>query len=373
MQLAIVVSWLNQYGGAERVIESVHALYPDSPIFTTIHSPRALPSTWRDWDIRPSWLNHLPFINERHQLYLPFYPLGVESLDLRGYDTVLSITSAFAHGVRVDAGARHICYCLTPARFLWDTRTYLANEKVGVLARTFLPAALAPLRAWDQRAARGVTEFIAISRIVQQRIAKCYNRDSVIIYPPVNIDRFSVLLHPTRDYFFVQSRLIPYKHIDLAIKACNKLGLPLIIAGEGRDRPRLEKLAGPTVRFLGRVSDEETKDLMANCRAFIFPGEEDFGISPLEANAAGRPVIAFAGGGALDSITENVNGALFREPDVDSLVEVLQKFDERAFEPTVVRACAERFAESVFQSQLGDYLAGHSLVSEGQSTTASHN
>jgi glycosyltransferase involved in cell wall biosynthesis len=373
MNLAIVVSWLNQYGGAERVIESVHARYPDAPVFTTIHSPRALPMTWRDWDIRPSWLNRLPFINERHQLYLPFYPLGVGSLDLRGYETVLSITSGFAHGVRVDADARHVCYCLTPARFLWDTRTYLANENVGAILRALLPAALAPLRAWDRHAAEKVTDFVAISRIVQERIARCYNRESVIIYPPVNVTRFSVLPQPTRDYFFVQSRLIPYKHIDLAIEACNKLRLPLVIAGEGRDRPRLEKLAGPTVRFLGRVTDEETKTLMANCRAFIFPGEEDFGISPLEANAAGRPVIAFAGGGALDSISEDVNGELFHEPVVESLIEVLYKFDDRRFEPSVVRACAERFAESVFQSQLGDYLAGHSLASERQSTTAGHN
>jgi glycosyltransferase involved in cell wall biosynthesis len=370
LKLAFVVSWLNQYGGAERVLEAAHELFPDAPVYTSIFDPHALPAKYRTWDIRVSFLNRLPGIHHRHQIYLPFYPLAFESFDLREYDLVLSLTSAFAHGVvtaattrylskyrervvAATASTRHLCYCLTPARFLWLYRDYVERESIGRVPRAILPRLISGLRQWDRLAAERVDEFIAISRVVQARIAKFYRRDSIIIHPPVHVHHFH-LAPPSEigDYFLIISRLVPYKRIDLAVQAFNRLGLPLVIAGDGRDRARLEKLAGANIRFVGRASDAERSKLMARCRAFIFPGEEDFGIAPLEANAAGRPVIAFASGGTLDTVVEGVNGVLFREPTADSLAERVQNFDPTAFDPGELRTHAEKFDVRVFQQKL---------------------
>lgn len=350
-KVALVASWLNQYGGAERVLEVAHDLFPDAPVFTSTYWPGAMPAAYRTWDIRVSFLDRLPFARKNQRLLLPFYPLAFESLDLRGYDLILSITSAFAHGVRVPPSARHVCYCLTPARFLWTFRDYVEREQIGRLPRLVLPLFIARLRAWDRRAADRVTQFVAISAKVRERIATFYRRDSVIIYPPVNVDRFS-MSEARGDYFLILSRLVPYKRIDLAVQAFNELGLPLVIAGDGRDRARLREMAKPNVRFLGRVSDETGRDLLARCRAFLFPGEEDFGITPLEANACGRPVIAFGGGGALDSIVEGVTGEFFREPTATALAYVVRKFEDRKYDPQTMRRHAEKFSVSVFKEKL---------------------
>ena len=360
LKIAFVVSWLNQHGGAERVLEAAHLLYPDAPIYTSIYDPRALPPLYSSWDIRVSFLNRFPAVHRRHQLYLPLYPLAFESLDLRGYDVVLSIPSAFAQGVLTSSSTRHICYCLTPARFLWQYREYVENEAVGRAARLVLPLLISPLRQWDRHAAERVDEFIAISRIVQSRIAKFYRRTSTIIPPPVSVSDFHFVPgSEIGDYFLIVSRLVPYKRVDLAVRAFNELGLPLMIAGDGRDRARLEQMAQPNIRFVGRVSDAERQSLMARCRACIFPGEEDFGIVPLEANASGRPAIVYAGGGALDTIVEGLNGVFFREPTVASLAERVRKFDPSGFEPRELRAHAERFDVTVFQSRLREFVEGN--------------
>ncbi len=353
MKIAFVHSWLNQYGGAERVLEAAHALFPHAPVYTSIYDPQALPPLYRTWDIRVSFMNRFPAIHRRHQIYLPFYPLAFESFDLRSYDLVLSIPSAFAHGVLTSTSTRHVCYCLTPARLLWQYREYVENEALGRAARAFLPFVVSPLRLWDRLAAERVDEFVAISRVVQSRIAKFYRRTSAIIYPPIHTESFQAApATEVGDYFLILSRLVPYKRVDLAIQAFNALGLPLVIAGDGRDRARLEKMARANVRFLGRVSDVQRRELMARCRALVFPGEEDFGITPLEANASGRPVIAYAGGGALDSIVEGVNGALFREPTAESLIQRLSTFDASAYNPAELRAHAEKFDLHVFQQEL---------------------
>lgn len=360
MKIAFVVSWLNQHGGAERVLEAAHVLYPDAPVYTSIYDPRALPDFYRSWDIRPSFLDRLPGVHRHHQLYLPFYPLAFESFDLREYDVVLSIPSAFAHGVLTPSTSRHICYCLTPARFLWQYREYVENETVGRSARLVLPLLISRLREWDRLAAERVDDYVAISRVVQSRIAKFYRRTSAIIYPPVEISDFTpVPPSQVGDYFLIVSRLVPYKRVDLAVEAFNALGLPLVIAGDGRDRARLEGMARPNVRFLGRVSDAERRGLMARCRAFVFPGEEDFGIAPLEANASGRPAIAFAGGGALDTIIEGANGVFFREATGASLAERVRTFDTSQFDPREIRAQAERFDTRVFQTKIREFVDGN--------------
>ncbi len=355
MRAALVCSWLNQYGGAERVLEVVHDMFPDAPVYTSMYWPEALPQQYRAWEIRTSFLNRLPLIKRHHQPFLPLYPLGFESLDLDGYDLVLSVTSAFAHGVIVRPGVTHVCYCLTPARFLWYDAAYAQRENLGRLSRAVLPFVLPALRTWDTVAANRVDHFVAISQAVQRRIARFYRRPARVIYPPVQTSDFAVS-DEQDDYYLILGRLIPYRRVDLAIRAFNALGLPLVIAGDGRDRRSLERIAGPSVRFLGRVSDEERRRLLSRCRAFLWPGEEDFGIAPLEANASGRPVIAYAAGGALETVVEGVTGAFFREATPESLADVVSKFDARAYDPAALRRHAERFDVARFRSELAGFV-----------------
>ncbi len=283
MKVAIVHDWLNQIGGAERVLETLVEMFPQAPVFTTIYWRAGMPARYRAWDIRSTWLDRAPFIYHHHQPYLPLYPLAVQSINLRGYDLILSNKSGFCHGVRTTPGQLHIDYCLTPTRYVWDFPGYAAREGVGRMATLALRPLIRWLQGWDRRAADGVDHFIAISREVQARIARFYRRDSTIIYPPVDTDRYRPSPDPLGDYFLVVSRLIPYKRIDLAVRACSELRLPLVIVGEGRDRAALETIAGPTVRFRGRLPDAEVGELLAHCQALIFPGYEDFGITPVEA------------------------------------------------------------------------------------------
>jgi glycosyltransferase involved in cell wall biosynthesis len=302
-------------------------------------------------------MDRLPGIHRHHQPYLLFYPLAFGGLELRDFDLVISNKSAFAMGVRTTPGTRHVCYCLTPTRFVWDFDTYVSREQVGGLARSSVRPFLGRLQRWERAAADRVDAFVAISGAIQARIQRFYERDSVIVYPPVNTMHFAPSPDGAHDdYFLIVSRLVPYKRIDLAVRAFTELGLPLWIAGSGRDRASLEAMAGPNVRFLGRVPDEDLGRLMARCRAFVFPGLEDFGIAPVQAMAAGRPVLAFAGGGALDYVVEGVTGVLFHEQTPGSLADAVRRFDESAFTPAAIRAQAERFDTEVFKTKLMDVI-----------------
>jgi glycosyltransferase involved in cell wall biosynthesis len=257
--------------------------------------------------------------------------------------------------VQTSPKTHHVCYCLTPTRFVWDLETYVGREQVSGLVRGAVRPFLRWLQRWERSAASRVDDFVAISGEVQARIQRLYGRQSVVIYPPVSTARFA----PSRghdDYFLIVSRLIPYKRIDLAVQAFTRLGLPLWIAGDGRDRQSLEAMAGPNVHFLGRVPDEELGLLLARCRAFVFPGLEDFGIAPVEAMAAGRPVIAYAGGGALESVAEGISGVLFREQTPESLAGAVTRFDEADFDPAVIRAHAAKFDISVFKSRMQAFI-----------------
>ncbi|MHB1354979.1 MAG: glycosyltransferase [Anaerolineae bacterium] len=355
MRLAIVCSWLNQYGGAERVLEVLHSMYPETPFYTSVYLPNALPAKDRGWDIRPSFVNRLPLAKTKPQFYLPLYPQAFEQFDLRSYDTVLSVTSSFAHGVLTTPQTRHICYCLTPARFLWNYPAYVEREGIGRLVRWLLPFYLTRLRMWDRLAADRVDEFIAISRTVQQRIAKVYQRESTILYPPVQIGELATPQIP-EDYYLIVSRLIPYKRIDLAVQAFNQLGLPLRIVGEGRDRAKLKAMARPNIQFLGYCSDEQKKQLMARCKAFIFPGEEDFGLAPLEAMAMGRPVVAFAAGGALDTVADQKSGVFFAQPTPESLAQAVISLLDCKFDASAIQHHAKHFDESVFRAGIRSIL-----------------
>jgi len=246
-----------------------------------------------------------------------------------------------------------VCYCLTPTRFVWDFDTYVGREQVGGLARSSVRPFLGRLQRWERTAADRVDAFVAISSAIQSRIRRFYERESEIVYPPVDTARFVPSPDGSHDeYFLIVSRLVPYKRIDLAVQAFTELGLPLRIAGSGRDRASLEAMAGPNIRFLGRVPDEELGQLMARCRAFVFPGLEDFGIAPVQAMAAGRPVIAFAGGGALDYVVEGVTGTFFHEQTSGSLADTVSRFDEAIIVPSAIRAHAEQFDTQLFKSKL---------------------
>lgn len=357
MKVALVHDYLNQMGGAERVVLALHELFPEAPLYTSIYDPQRVDPAFQKMDIRTSFMQKLPFVMKHHQPYLPFYPFAMESLDLRGYDLVLSSSSAFGKGVIVRPETLHICYCHTPMRWCWSYREYVERENLGGMARRILPLLITWLRVWDQTTAMRVDHFIANSPVVAARIQKYYRRESLVIPPPVEASRFP--FDPTvqpGNYFLSLGRLAPYKRVDLAIEACNRLQLPLVVIGGGRDEKRLKGMAGPTIRFLGRLSDSEVLQYMTHCRAFLFPGEEDFGITPLEIQASGRPVIAYGAGGALASMIDGITGIFFHEQTVESLVEVLAAFDERRYDPRKIREHALDFDKPRFQRRILQFV-----------------
>ncbi len=353
-RVAIVHDWLNQIGGAEDVLDVMMNMYPGSTLYTTMYSPEKMPAHYQDWDIRTTWMDKLPGIYNKHQLYLPLYPYGFNHT-VENADVILTNKSGFCIGIPKPKGVQHVCYCLTPSRYVFDLGGYLARERMPAAVNVALAPWANAMKRWERKAAQEVDHFIAISKAIQARIKKHYDRDSVIIYPPVETERFVPMSNP-QDYFLVVSRLIPYKRIDLAVEACSKLGIPLKVAGSGRDRERLESLAGPSVEFLGFVPDEDLPRLMAECKAFLFPGLEDFGITPVQAMAAGRPVIAFNGGGAPDYVLPGLSGQLFETQSVDCLMDALSNFVVDDYDTVAIRQHALKFDRSIFEQQLSDYI-----------------
>jgi glycosyltransferase involved in cell wall biosynthesis len=349
VKIAIVHDYLNQYGGAERVVENLHEMYPDAPIFTTFYDPEAMPESFRSMDIRTSFMQKLPFLRRHFKKYLPLYPWAVESFDLRGFDVVLSSSSAFAKGARVPEGGVHVCYCYTPMRFVWDYGHYFERERIPLPWLLALPAVLRRLRAWDLETEKGVGRFVAISEHIRARIKRVYGRDAAVVYPPVDVGRFSPAGKPD-DYYLVVSRLNAYKNLHLAVAACTRLGRRLLVVGQGPYEKALRGMAGKSVQFLGRVSDEELAPLMSRAAALIFPGEEDFGIAAM---ASGRPVIAYGRGGALETVVDGATGVFFQEPTVDSLAGALERLEKLSWDSAAIRRRAEKFDKSVFQRALG--------------------
>ena len=360
-RIALVHDWLNQMGGAENVLEELVQLFPGAPVFTSIYDRSSMPLAYQAWDIRTTFMQRLPGVTRHHQKYLPVYPLAFGKTDLSGYDLVLSNKSGFCHGVRTDNGKRkatHVCYCLTPTRFLWLFDQYREREQINPVAGALLQPLLAQLRRWDYTAAQRVDHFIAISSEIQRRIRDIYHRASVIIHPPVDTDDFRPAQQPAvGNYYLIVGRLIPYKRIDLAVEAFAHLPQEkLIVVGDGRDRAALQATAPANVSFLGRVDREKIRELLQGCKAFLFPGLEDFGIAPVEAMACGRPVIAFGGGGALDTVDPGSSGELFGEQNVESLLAVLKKFDPSAYDVETCRAQAEKFSRTNFRHKLVKYI-----------------
>ncbi len=355
MRVAIIHDYLNQYGGAERVLEALHELYPEAPVFTSIYDAEAMPAHYRGWDIRTSFMQRLPGWRHHFRRYFLLYPTAFESFDLSAFDLVISSSSAYAKGVIPRPGATHVCYCHTPMRFAWRTRDYVEREAIKGLQSILLPFALTYVRLWDVTTCNRVDTFVANSHAVASRIARYYAREATVIPPPVDLPPYAP--QPAGDFYLAGGRLIPYKRIELIVEAFTHLRLPLKIFGDGRDRSRLQQLAGPTIEFLGWVDEPTRHDLFARCRGFIFPGEEDFGITPLEAMAAGRPVIAYGAGGALETVRDGVTGRFFHEQTAAALAAAVAAARADHYDQLTIRRHAERYSRAIFIERMRALIA----------------
>lgn len=353
MKIAIVHDQLNQFGGAEKVVLAISEIYPNAPIFTSVFNGRAKTYFKRKYIIT-SFLQKLPKFF-RFQWFLPLLPISFERFDLKGYDVVITSSASFAKGVLTDINSVHICYCHTPTRFLWtESQEYIDSIDIPNVIKRILPIIISYLRQWDFLAAQRVDKFIANSKFVAERIRKFYKRDAKVIYPPVEIEKFKI--SEDKGYYLIISRLRPYKKIDIAIEACNELKLPLKIIGEGTEYKKLKKIAGPTIEFLGFVSEKLKIELLSNCKALIYPQEEDFGISAVEALASGKPVIAYKGGGVLEIIKDKVSGIFFEEQTWESLADALVNFNSNEFDSYKLRELSKKFSKEVFKKEIFEFI-----------------
>lgn len=355
MKLAIVHDFLHQLGGAERVLESFHELYPQAPVYTLLYDPRKVPYRAPAWDIRPHRLANRLLLKRFYTLYWPVFPGLVESFKLTGYDVVLTSSYAWVKSLKTEA--LHICYCYTPPRFLYDQFEDYVRRYPAWL-RQIIWRQKEKLRAWDQATAGRPDHYLAISRHVAERIKQYYGREAEVVCPPVNTDYFTPSAGFAErppvpgDYFLVVSRLTPYKRIDLAVEAFNRLGQTLVVIGGGPEAARLKKLASSNIIFLGQTSDEVLRSYYRRCRALVFPGEEDFGIVPVEAQACGRPVIAYGRGGARETVVEGRTGLFFDQASADSLSQAVRRFSANDFDPADCRKNSLLFSRAVFDAKI---------------------
>lgn len=348
MKVALVHDWLTGLRGGERVLEQLCLLYPEADVFTLVHVPGSCGPIIERHRIVTSFLDRLPRRSYRH--YLPLFPLAVERFDLRAYELVLSTSHAVAKGCRPAPSATHVAYIHTPMRYVWDQfDAYFGEGRANALTRLAAHAAAPFLRRWDVRSTRRVQGLVANSRFVADRIRRYWRREvDAVVYPPVDTGRFLPAAEGPDDYALIVSALVPYKRVDLAVSAFSRLKRPLWIAGEGPERRRLEADAGPSVRFLGSVAYDDLPRLYARARFFVLPGEEDFGIAPVEAQAAGRPVLALGRGGALETVIEGETGVFFREPTVEALLEGIAAIDRMQADPLRLHEHATQFDTARF-------------------------
>ncbi len=361
MKVALVHELLTMRGGAERVLKIAADLFPDAPIYTLLYDEKKLGDWFPGERVRPSSLQRLAGLSTNHHLYLKHFPAAVEQWDFSEFDLVISFSSAFAHGIITNGRPKHICYIHSPARYLWD-RTHdvidTANHGIfGGLKRNHGERTFHKLRIWDSEAADRPDKLLAASKEVQRRIELYWRRESEVVYPPIDdswLDNtnYEVRITNHEFSFLIVSTLARYKRIDLAIQACNELNLPLTIVGDGPDKNRLKGLAGPTVRLRGHLAHAAVRELYKSATATIFPGEEDFGLVPLESMACGTPVIGYRKGGALETIIEGKTGMFFDEPTVESLKKALMNFDATRFDPNEGKAQAANFSRAQFETQL---------------------
>ncbi len=349
MKIAILHDYLNQFGGAERVLEIFLEIWPDADVYTLIYNRQALPERMKGIRVHKSFLHKFPFSRLYYEILLPLYPLAVEKIDTRDYDIVISNSSAWVKGALTDIKTCHVTYCLNPMRFVWDSYFPFSHRK-GLVYKV-LNYILSALRIWDTVSATRPDKYITISSFVNRRIRKYYNIDAEIIHPPVDTDFFVPGENKRQEeYFLLVSRLKPYKRIDIAIKAFNENGLPLVIIGEGSHKGYLSSIAKNNIQFLSNVDDKKLLSYYQRCRALIFPTEEDFGIVPLEAQACGKPVIAYNGGGARETIIDNETGLFFSPQSSSSLKAAVERFQSMSFDSIRVRENALKFSRKNFKT-----------------------
>jgi glycosyltransferase involved in cell wall biosynthesis len=369
VRVALVHDWMVRPGGGERVLWAMHLAFPDAPIYTSFYNADALPE-FRECDVRTSFLQRWPFSRLNHQFFPSLRAVAFESFDFSGYDLVISTSSAEAKGILTPPETLHVSYVFTPTRYYWsDYHGYRANPGFGRLngvIRAVMPMAISRRRLWDFAAAQRPDRLVADCRNVANRIEKYYRRQAdAVIYPPIDLSNFSPSSDPPEG-FIVVSRFTPYKRIDLAIEACERLGVPLTVVGSGPEEERLRRLAGPHTTFAGTLDDAELARRVARSRALIFPADEDFGMVPLEAMACGRPVVAFGKGGALETVIDGTTGVLFPEQTVDSVVEAILRLDGLEFDPAVLRAHAEQFETARFIEAVRAFVDAEMQASSGQ-------
>ncbi len=352
-KIAIVHDYFIQEGGAEKVADQLQRMFPEARMFTTV-SKRD--SNGSGQPAVTSWMQKLPVTRKNHRYYFLLYPFAVESLDLTEYDIIITSTSGYAKGVRKREDAIHICYCHTPMRWVWLYDHYAKRENFGRFKRGVLPLLLKGLRIWDLKASQRPDHYIANSRFVAERIRQFYGREATVIPPPIDVNRFKTG-GPQMDFYLILSRLVSYKRLDIAIEACKRLDRELVVIGDGAARADLERIAGEKTVFLGHQPDEVVNKYASQCRALIFPGEEDFGMTPLEINAAGRPVIAFKSGGAIETVIHGRTGMFFEEQNAESLSDAIMAFEEREWDPEVLRNHAREFDSSVFEERILGFVS----------------
>ena len=353
-RVVLAHDWLTGMRGGERVLEWLCRGFPEAPIFSLICNPPAVSETIRTHSIHTSWLQRVPGIFRFYRYFLPFFPGAVDRWRAPEAELVISTSHCIAKGLRPPPGARHLCYCFTPMRYAWVFyREYFGGNP---LKAKVLHPLLARLRDWDRRTLDRVDRFVTLSRHVQKRIRAFYGREAAVVYPPVNTEYFTPAAVEPGGFDLIVSALVPYKRLDLAVHAYTRLGYPLKIAGTGTEYPALRRIAGPKIEFLGWCSDAKIRDLYRRCRALVFPGEEDFGIVPVEVQACGRPVIAFARGGVLESVAENETGIFFPDQTEDSLLAAVESGAARAWDPAAIRRSAERFSASHFIRGLDEQI-----------------
>src|SRR5574337_504411 len=373
LRVALIHDWLITLGGADRVLLALHDVFPQAPVFVALHALGRLPESFRRLDVRGTWLQRLPGATRRHRWLVPLMPFAFAHLNLHGYNVIVSSSHACAKGVIVPHGAIHVCYCHTPMRYAWDLpQEYLAATPA--IVRPATRAALAWLRQWDRATAQRVDYFIANSHFVAGRIRQHYGREATVIYPPVDTEFFTpaegvALPHvpssahtprkepDERGFHLVVSRLVGYKRVRVAVEAFNELGRPLVVVGDGPERTRLKAVARGNVRVVGEVSDAVLRGYYRQCRALVFPGEEDFGMVPVEAQACGRPVIAYGRGGALESVADGVTGIFFEEQTPEALAAAVRKADDVRWDGATIRRHAQRFSHQRFVKEITNFIA----------------
>lgn len=373
LRVALIHDWLTGMRGGEKALEAFCELFPGADLFTLLYQPGTTSPLIEKRTIRSSPIQWLPMAGRLYRQYLPLFPFAIEQFDLDGYDLVLSTSHCAAKSVVVNGRTRHLCYCLTPMRYAWDQfDAYFGVDRVGRTAHAALRPMLAGLARWDRATEGRVHRYLAISQYVARRIALYYNRESTLVYPPVDTDFYSPAhVQPPMDAtssprFLVVSALVPYKKVDLAMMAARKAGVGLTVVGNGPERANLERLAGDGIELLGWRSDDEIRELYRSSIATILPGEEDFGIVPVEAQACGRPVIALGRGGALDTVVDGSTGVLFAEPTVDSLADAMTRAVATPWDPTRIRTHAERFSHARFLSEISQVVDDTMRAPEGR-------